>query len=155
MFHEMEFLRAYGAYDFHVWVRKSLRELCGYNVAKVTEEGRSIDRLVNLHLHRCTYRLRAAVAYVWADLGGDLGGSWHCMWNPGTAGSRLLPMRNQFQFRAGSPPAMLHRPVAKAARLALRLPGKTNKPRSATSYTCFSCAFIQSGQHIRARTTHG
>jgi len=48
-----------------------------------------------------------AVAYVWADLAGDLEGcSWHCVWNPGTAGSRLLPMRNQFQFRAGSPPAM-------------------------------------------------
>lgn len=27
-------------------------------------------------------------------------------WNLGTAGSRLLPMRNQFQFRTGSPPAM-------------------------------------------------
>lgn len=76
-----------------------------------------------------------AAAYVWADLAGDLEGcSQHCVWNPGTAGSRLLPMRNQFQFRAGSPPAM---PVAKAARLALRLHGEPNEPRSATSHTRF------------------
>jgi len=61
---------------------------------------------------------------------------------PGTAGSRLLPMRNQFQFRAGSPPAML---VAKAARLALRLHGERASQRYLTH------AFYMFIQHVRIR----
>lgn len=49
----MDSFQLYGCTISMYRVRKSLRELCSYNVAKITEGERSIDRLVNrVHLHR-------------------------------------------------------------------------------------------------------
>lgn len=73
------------------------------------------------------------------------------VWNPGTTGSRLLPMRNQFQFRAGSPPAM---PVAKAARLAPEITWRTERASRAVSAHMY--ALIQAErrtiERVHART---
>jgi len=65
---------------------------------------------------------------VWADPDVDLGGcSWHCG-TPGPQGAAYYRCGINFNF------ARVHhlrcRPVAKAARLALRLPGEPNEPRS-------------------------
>jgi len=121
--------------DFNVWVRKSLRKLCSYNVAKVTERERSIDRLVNhVHLHRGAH---IVCARPWRTCGPILAATSRAV--RGTVCGTLGPQgaayyRCGINFNFARVHHLRCQPVAKAARLALRLPSKTNKPRSLQRY---------------------
>lgn len=103
------------------------------------ERGASIASLTaRVHLHRCAHIGCARPWRTCGPISPTTSGAVHGTgaWKSGSAGSRLLPMRNQFQFRAGSPPAM---PVAKAARASpWDYLGKTERASQRyLVYTCF------------------